>query len=287
MVQNEHSFNYDRIAKAISYILDHQQNQPNLDEIAAHICLSPFHFQRLFQEWVGTTPKKFLQFISLDQAKKILSNNKSSILSTSQELGLSSSSRLHEMFVKIEAMTPAEYKNQGQALTIWYSVQSSPFGPLIIASTAKGICQISFLEDNQDGLSILQKQFQKATYIQNSEQIHIDVLNIFNNSSSIKKPIHTHIKGTDFQLKVWEALLKIPFGNLQTYGHIAETINKPTASRAVGTAIGSNPLAYLIPCHRVIQATGLFGGYMWNPIRKTAIIGWEGVSNKVDKNETT
>lgn len=267
-------WNYTRIAKAIQFIIEQQSKQPSLDEIAAHVNLSPFYFQRLFQEWVGTTPKKFLQYINLSYAKKILKEN-TSILSTSEQLGLSSSSRLHELFVTIEAMTPAEYKNAGESLHISYSIQESPFGRIVIASTPKGICQISFFDHENEALEVLQHQFANANYTQQIENSHLEVLEIFNSSSQHQKPINVHLKGTNFQLKVWEALLKIPFGNLQTYGNIANTINQPTASRAVGTAIGSNPLAYLIPCHRVIQASGIIGGYMWNPIRKNAIIGWE------------
>jgi len=274
MERIEQSFDYNRVAKAIAFIIANQTKQPSLDEIAEHIHLSPFHFQRLFQDWVGTTPKKFLQYISLANAKKILHDN-TTIADVSYTLGLSSTSRLHELFVNIEAMTPAEYKNAGESLTISYSTHDSPFGKIVIASTAKGICQISFIEDESKALETLRTLFPKATYIEKEEPIHLDVLHIFDVSAKEKKTINVHLKGTDFQLKVWEALLQIPFGNLQTYGSIAKTINQPNASRAVGTAIGSNPLAYLIPCHRVIQASGIFGGYMWNPIRKTAIIGWE------------
>lgn len=285
MEVEENTLNYKRIARAIAYIKDNFTQQPSLDEIAAHIHLSPFHFQRLFQDWVGTTPKKFLQYISLSHAKEVLTQN-NSILSTSHSVGLSSSSRLHELFVNIEAMTPAEYKNEGKSLTIHYSIQDSPFGKIVIASTTKGICQISFLEEDEEYLSILNKQFPKATFIPKEEEIHKAVLNTFNLSSTQEKPIHIHLKGSDFQLKVWEALLKIPVGNLLSYGAIAKAIDQPNASRAVGTAIGSNPLAYLIPCHRVIQASGIMGGYRWNPIRKTAIIGWEAIQTNRAQNET-
>lgn len=283
MENPEGTYNYNRIAKAIQFIIDNQTSQPNLDKIAEHVHISPFHFQRIFQEWVGTTPKKFLEYISLTHAKHILAKN--SIQETTQTLGLSSTSRLHELFVKIEAMTPTEYKNEGESLLIHYSIHESPFGQVAVASTSKGICQISFLEESSNPLEVLKPRFPKATYILQEESIHQDALAIFNTSSTNRKPISVHLKGSSFQLKVWEALLKIPAGNLQTYGDIAKAINQPTASRAVGTAIGSNPLAYLIPCHRVIQASGVFGGYMWNPIRKTAIIGWEGASTNFINHE--
>lgn len=278
MENAEKSLNYNRIAKAIEFIIANQMKYPSLEEIAEQVHLSAFHFQRLFQEWAGTTPKKFLQYISLANAKKILAEN-NSIQSTANSLGLSSSSRLHELFVNIEAMTPAEYKNQGASLTIDYSIQNSPFGKILIASTAKGICQINFIDDHQDYTENLSRQFAQAHFMHKTVQIHLDVLAIFNASSTQIQPINVHIKGSDFQLKVWEALLKIPTGKLNTYGDIAKAIDQPSASRAVGTAIGSNPLAYLIPCHRVIQASGIIGGYMWDPIRKTAIIGWEGAIN--------
>jgi len=279
------SLNYTRIAKAITFIIDHHKQQPDLDDIAEHIHLSTFHFQRLFQEWAGTTPKKFLQYISLSHAKKILKHH-NSIADTVHTLGLSSSSRLHELFVKIESMTPAEYKNGGASLFIHYSIQESPFGQVIISSTAKGICQISFLEENENYKQKLTSLFPKATFIEQTEPIHQDVTKILNSANKNISPINIHLKGTPFQLKVWEALLKIPNGQLRSYGDIARSIQQPTASRAVGTAIGNNPLAYLIPCHRVIQASGIIGGYMWNPIRKTALIGWENAQTIRESDET-
>lgn len=281
---SEKSTNYNRIATAIKFIIDNQLHQPSLDEIANHINLSPFHFQRLFQEWAGTTPKKFLQYISLEHAKKTL-KQEPNLLSTSQTIGLSSPSRLHELFVKIEGMTPEEYKNEGYSLDINYSIQESLFGQVIIASTSKGICQINFLDEASSYLETLTSPFPQAKYTLKEEAIHLEVIKVLH-AIPINKPINIHIKGTSFQLKVWEALLKIPIGNLQSYGQIAKTINQPTASRAVGTAIGANPLAFLIPCHRVIQASGIIGGYMWNPIRKKAIIGWESANINGFENES-
>lgn len=276
MERSEQTVNYNRIAKAIEFIIANQANQPSLDDIANHVHLSAFHFQRLFQEWAGTSPKKFLQYISLSHAKKILAEAQN-LQTTAYALGLSSSSRLHDLFVKIEAMTPAEYKNGGASLRIYYSIQESPFGQILIASTAKGICQISFIDEKQDVALTLSNAFPKAQFINKIEQIHLEVLHIFNASGQQQQPIHVHLKGSTFQMKVWEALLKIPRGRLQTYGGIAQAINQPKASRAVGTAIGRNPLAYLIPCHRIIQASGIIGGYMWDPVRKAAIIGWENI----------
>ena len=269
---SQQHMNYERVAKAIAFIQTNFRQQPSLEEIAEHVHLSPFHFQRLFQEWAGTTPKKFLQYISLQHAKKILKESKSNEIA-SYNTGLSSSSRLHELFVKIDAMTPAEYKNGG--IVIYYSLHDTIFGTVCIASTSKGICHISFFDDESDALYSIQQHYPLAQIEQKEEPIHQNALDFFYNARQLSSPIHLHLRGTSFQLKVWEALLKIPAGNVKTYGEIAQDIGNPKSSRAVGTAIGNNPIAYLIPCHRVIQSSGLFGGYMWGSKRKTAIFGWE------------
>ncbi|WP_160068979.1 methylated-DNA--[protein]-cysteine S-methyltransferase [Sphingobacterium bovisgrunnientis] len=285
MEMSQDILNYNRIAKAIAFIQANFKQQPSLEEIAENVHLSPFHFQRLFQEWAGTTPKKFLQFISLQYAKKILQESKSTEEAT-YETGLSSSSRLHELFVNIESMTPAEFKNAGASLVIYYSTQTTPFGEICIASTQKGICHISFIDEQENPIQSLLQNFANAQIIHQEMSIHQEVIHFFTNTATLTSPLHLHLKGTPFQLKVWEALLKIPQGQLQTYGDIAQRIGNPKSSRAVGTAIGSNPIAFLIPCHRVIQTSGLFGGYMWGPIRKTAIIGWENAKINVSSDET-
>ncbi len=282
---SEKNLNYNRIAKAIAFIQVNFKKQPSLAEIATHVHLSPFHFQRLFQEWAGTTPKKFLQYISLQHAKQVLKESKSTDIAT-YDTGLSSTSRLHELFVKIEAMTPAEYKNGGSELFINYNTYETLFGSICIASTNKGICHIAFVEQDEEALESLIINFPNATFLHNDETDHQNVVDFFNNTKTHSSPLHLHLKGTPFQLKVWEALLKIPEGKLKTYGEIANSIGNPKSSRAVGTAIGSNPIAFLIPCHRVIQTSGLFGGYMWKPIRKTAIIGWEQAQINVENEET-
>lgn len=274
-MNDQEYINYNRIAEAIEYIQQNFTEQPTLEEIAEQIHLSPFHFQRLFKEWAGVSPKKFLQFISVQHAKKILNNSQSTLFDTAHQTGLSGTGRLHDLFVKIEGMTPGEYKNKGENLTINYSFRESLFGKILIASTLKGICYMGFTDDENNTFSELEKHFPKATYIQQTDEIQHSALRIYTHDWSKISCVKLHLKGTDFQLKVWEALLKIPIGNLSSYGDIAKCINKPKASRAVGTAIGSNPIAFLIPCHRVIQSTGLIGGYMWGSTRKTAIIGWE------------
>jgi len=275
-MNTQETINYNRIAEAIDYIKANFKEQPNLDEVAEKVHLSPFHFQRLFSEWAGTSPKKFLQYTSIEHAKKILKENRATVSETAYETGLSGTSRLHDLFVNIEGMTPAEYKNGGKNLEIKYSFAESPFGNIIVASTQKGVCFMAFAEDETIGFVDLKNKFPNASFTRKLDLVQQNALFIFQNDWSKLSEIKLHLKGTDFQLKVWETLLKIPMGQLSTYGSIAQQIEKPNASRAVGTAIGSNPVAFLIPCHRVIQSSGIFGGYMWGNTRKTAIIGWEG-----------
>ncbi|MDA3615384.1 methylated-DNA--[protein]-cysteine S-methyltransferase [Polluticaenibacter yanchengensis] len=270
------SINYSRIAEAIDYIKQNFRDQPNIDAIAEKIHLSPSHFKRLFSDWAGTSPKKFLQYISVEHAKKILKEEQATLFDTAFETGLSSTSRLHDLFVNIEGMTPAEYKNGGKHLHINYSFAESPFGSLIVAATPKGVCYMAFEDDETKALEQLAARFPNAAFQQKLDLFQQNALFIFQNDWSRLSEIKLHLKGTGFQLKVWESLLKIPIGKLSTYGNIAAQIGNQNASRAVGTAIKSNPVAFLIPCHRVIQSTGGFGGYMWGATRKTAIIGWEG-----------
>ena len=264
---------YERIKKAIEFIRSNFQQQPDLDAVAKEVYLSPFHFQRLFKEWAGVSPKKFLQYISLQHAKKLLHQH--TVSDTAFETGLSGSSRLHDLFISIEGMTPGEYKNGGEQLQINYSFAETPFGNIIVASTTKGICHLAFADDEKDTLQQLQSQFPNARFKQVVDTIQQNALFIFTQDWKDLSKIKLHLKGTPFQIKVWEALLKIPMGDVSTYSGIANTIKNPNASRAVGTAIGDNPVAFLIPCHRVIRSTGDFGQYHWGSIRKTAIIGWE------------
>ncbi|HEX6171568.1 MAG TPA: methylated-DNA--[protein]-cysteine S-methyltransferase [Chitinophagaceae bacterium] len=264
---------YERIKKAIEFIQSNFQQQPDLDTVAKEVYLSPFHFQRLFKGWAGVSPKKFLQYISLQHAKKLLQQH--TISDAAYETGLSGSSRLHDLFVSIEGMTPGEFKNGGEQLQINYSFAETPFGNIIVASTAKGICHLAFADDEKAALQQLQLQFPKATFRQVVDTIQQNALFIFTQDWKDLSKIKLHLKGTPFQIKVWEALLKIPMGDVSTYSGVANTINNPNASRAVGTAIGDNPVAFLIPCHRVIRSTGDFGQYHWGSIRKTAMIGWE------------
>ncbi|KUJ58354.1 bifunctional helix-turn-helix domain-containing protein/methylated-DNA--[protein]-cysteine S-methyltransferase [Chryseobacterium aquaticum] len=270
---------YQRIAKAIEYIQSNFKLQPNLDEVAEKVNLSPAHFQKIFTDWAGTSPKKFLQFISLEHAKSLLKEEKATLFDAALETGLSSTSRLHDLFVNIEGMSPAEYKNGGKNLNINYSFSESPFGEIMTASTEKGVCYMVFAQNKENALRDLVNKFPNASFFETKDEFQINALSIFHKDWTELNTIKLHLKGTDFQLKVWESLLTIPLGKLSTYGKLAEKIGSAKASRAVGTAIGSNPVAFLIPCHRVIQSTGKIGGYMWGSDRKQMMIGWE--SSKV------
>jgi AraC family transcriptional regulator of adaptative response/methylated-DNA-[protein]-cysteine methyltransferase len=269
--------NYDRIAKAIDFIRQNFRQQPSLEDIAASVHLSPFHFQRLFTEWAGVSPKQFVQFLSIDYAKKLLNQSSMNLADATLETGLSSPGRLHDLFVQIEGMSQGEYKNGGAALTIDYQFATTPFGTVLVASTHRGICAMHFADNREESLQLIKDQFPNAAFLEQEDSFHQQALSFFKRDQSNPTSIKLHIKGTPFQLKVWQMLLSIPEGRLSTYGTIAEQIEHPKAYRAVGTAIGQNPVSFLIPCHRVIQSSGALGGYMWGLTRKIAIIGWEGL----------
>lgn len=275
-MESQLSLDYLRIAEAITYIKYNFKDQPRLEDIAKKVGLSPAHFQRLFTNWAGVSPKKFLQYTTIEYAKKILNEYQSSLFDTAHEIGLSGTSRLYDLFINIEGMTPGEYKNGGKNLSINYNFSESPFGKIIIASTSKGVCYIAFVDGGEQiALETLKDKFPNAKYRQMQDIMQQNALSIFTQDWSKLHQVKLHLKGSDFQLKVWETLLKIPFGKLASYQNIASLLDKPTASRAVGTAIGGNPVAILIPCHRIIRSTGELGGYHWGLARKTAIIGWE------------
>lgn len=285
-MESQEALNYRRVAKAIEYIRTHTRQQPGLEEVADHVGLSPAHFQRLFSEWAGVSPKKFLQYLTLQDAKQNLrSGSGPSLFDTAIETGLSSSSRLHDLFVSIEGMTPAEYKNGGSGLEINFEQAATPFGSVLVASTDKGVCFLGFMEDwgdlalsleDSQAMKDLDRLFPNAQYTRQTDAFQQQVLSIFRQDWTEIPEIKLHLKGTDFQLKVWECLLKIPMGATSTYGAVAEKIGASSkASRAVGTAVGSNPVSFLIPCHRVIRGDGGIGGYHWGTTRKRAILGWE------------
>ncbi len=267
---------YERIAEAISFIVDRVNRQPHLPEIADHLHLSPFHFQRLFCRWTGVTPKRFLQVLTVERAKILLDRCKP-LLEVSDSLGLSSSSRLYDHFVCLEAVTPGEYKMAGKGLTIEYAVQDSPFGKVFIATTDRGICNLSFLEASNidEPLSHLYKRWPHAMVIENKQRTQSIVEVIFGKEKSLDRPLSLYVSGTNFQINVWKALLQISPGMVASYSHVAKAVGRPGAARAVGQAVGANPVAFLIPCHRVIRESGELGGYRWGDVRKHAIHAWE------------
>ncbi|GAB3814910.1 bifunctional transcriptional activator/DNA repair enzyme AdaA [Pontibacter rugosus] len=266
---------YETIEAALAYIREHARQQPELEQIAAHVHMSPHHFQRVFTAWAGVSPKKFLQYLTLYHAKRILAQS-ASVLEAAHSTGLSGSSRLHDLFISIEGTTPGEFKKQGEALLICYSFGRCQFGNYLIASTDKGICYLHFYQDEHEAVQDLQATWPKASLKAERTVQHQLVEAFWQKSlSPTAAIIRLHLRGTPFQLKVWEALLRIPEAHLSTYGQLAQDIQQPNASRAVGTAIGSNPVAFLIPCHRVIRSVGGIGEYRWGSARKMAMIGWE------------
>ena len=267
---------YERIAKAISYLSDRASDQPSLQDIAAHVHLSPFHFQRLFCRWAGTTPKRFLQAITLERGKLLLDKS-GSLLDVSDALGLSGSSRLHDHFIHLEAVTPGEYKNKGKGLLIAHGVHPSPFGNIFAASTERGVCRVSFMENDsaEAQLSDLQKTWPLASFVNNAVTTRTIVEAMSGAIAAPEQPLSLHVAGTNFQIAVWRALLKIPSGTVVSYKQVAAALGRPQSSRAVGNAIGANPAAFLIPCHRVIRQSGATGGYRWGRTRKQMIQLWE------------
>lgn len=265
---------YERMAKAIAFIRQHYLEQPDLGTIAQHVNLSEYHFQRLFTQWAGISPKRFSQYLTLDYAKSKISET-NSLLELTLETGLSSPGRLHDLFVTLEAMSPGEYKAAGAGLTIRYGIHDTPFGAGLIAITDRGICNLHFLDETNRKLAEqqLQTEWPNATIVYEQQATEDICTQIFQTPN--QSPLTLHIKGTNFQIQVWQALLKIPFGGLTTYQGLAKSIGKPTAARAIGNAVGRNPVGYLIPCHRVIRGSGELGGYRWGLDRKTALLGWE------------
>lgn len=268
---------YARIEKAIAYLVGHVNEQPSLEDIAAQLHLSPFHFQRLFYQWAGTTPKRFLQVLTLERGKQLLQQSRS-VLNVAHEIGLSGSSRLHDHFVQLEAVTPGEFKQKGLGMQIGYGVHATPFGPLLLAMTARGICRASFVDFSSlaQELTALQQDWPLSSLQQDQALTAAVVGRLFPvQQQSLHKPFCLHVSGTNFQLAVWRALLKIPSGTVVSYSELANTLGCPKSSRAVANAVAANPLAWLIPCHRVIRESGALGGYRWGVPKKQLIQTWE------------
>jgi AraC family transcriptional regulator of adaptative response/methylated-DNA-[protein]-cysteine methyltransferase len=272
---------YDRIAEAIVFITRHVSSQPTLEQVATHLHLSPFHFQRLFSRWTGVTPKRYLQILTVERAKQLLAESRS-LLDTSDMVGLSSSSRLYDHFIHLEAVTPGEYKQRGKDLTIDYAVHPSPFGNIFIARTSRGICKLCFLDYSNidEHLAELRNNWPLAVIQENFRGTLSVVDAMFNHRQNPDRPLSLFVSGTNFQINVWKALLQIPPGAVVSYAQVANALGKPRAARAVGTAIGANPVAFLIPCHRVIQKSGKLGGYHWGETRLHAIHAWETAREK-------
>lgn len=271
---------YELIAKAINFIRQNHLNQPDLATIAKHVNFSEYHFQRLFTSWAGISPKRFLQYLTVEYAKSKIAETKS-LLDLTTDVGLSSPGRLHDLFVKLEAMSPGEFKSKGMGLQIWYGVHETPFGKCLIATTSRGICNLHFLDSTgaETAEYALRREWENAEIICDQQRIQEIGDRIFATGLTPNKPLVLFVKGTNFQIQVWRALLNIPFGEIVTYQSLAAAIGRPTAARAVGNALGSNPVGYLIPCHRVIRESGELGGYRWGWERKIALIGWEASQN--------
>lgn len=285
---------YDRIARAIEFIAARVGEQPSLERVAGEIGLSPHHLQRLFTRWVGVSPKKFLQYLTLSRAKVCLEENRS-VLDAAYEAGLSGPGRLHDLFVAHEAVTPGEYKRRGEGLTIEYGWSLSPFGDCLIFAAPRGICGLAFAQPGgrrdkarTEAFADMRQRWPRARLVENTARIEALAARIFGPHRDAE-PVPLVLYGSPFQIKVWEALLRIPPGALVTYDAVARRVGMPSAARAVGNAVGANPISYLIPCHRVIRKTAAggdynwVGGYYWGPTRKLAMLGWEGVQADTDR----
>lgn len=277
MIEN---INYIRIEKAIRYLVENFKQQPTLDELAQYIGVSPFHFQRIFTEWAGVSPKKFLELLTIEALKREIQDT-SNLIEAAEKVGLSAQSRVYDLFVKIEAVTPQEYKSKGAGLSFEYGFSTTPFGECFIASTSRGVCEIQFSDSDRSTLiNGIKHEWSNAQFIQNDEMAKGIADKIFSPYVE-NKSLTLWLKGTPFQIKVWKALLEIPFGSVISYSQIATTIGNAQSTLAVRRAIANNPVGYVIPCHRVIRNTGIIGDYHWKKERKAIIIGWEKANNTV------
>ncbi|MDV3002953.1 MAG: Bifunctional transcriptional activator/DNA repair enzyme Ada (plasmid) [Chroococcopsis gigantea SAG 12.99] len=269
--------NYNRIARAIKFMREHHLNHPTLETVARYTGLSESHFQRLFTRWADISPKRFSQYLTLEYAKSNITRT-NNLLALSLDVGLSGPGRLHDLFVNLEAMSPGEYKRGGAGLEIHYGIHETPFGDALLAITPRGICNLHFLScsDERAAEQILRRSWPNAEIRYTPSLTRQLNERIFNAARfEEQKPLTLSLKGTNFQIQVWRALLKVPFGGITTYSTIGEMIGRPLAARAVGNAVANNPIGYLIPCHRVILESGELGGYCWSSERKAAILGWE------------
>ncbi|HXC25231.1 MAG TPA: methylated-DNA--[protein]-cysteine S-methyltransferase [Gemmatimonadaceae bacterium] len=266
---------YERIEQIIRYLDTRYREQPTLKDLARVAGLSEFHFHRLFARWAGTTPKNFLKALTAEHAKQLLLESKD-LLSVSLDTGLSGPSRLHDLMIAVEGVTPGEFKTEGRGVTIQYGIHPTPFGPCLLAATPRGVCHLSFMEtpDAHESITDLQERWPQAT-IERSQHGTASIVARMFNKGGTPTPVSLLLAGTPFQLKVWKALLAIPDGHLVSYSAVASAVGHPGAARAVGSAVGKNPIAVLIPCHRVIRETGVVGDYHWGTMRKKALLAWE------------
>jgi len=284
MLQDKSPYDYALVAEAIRYLETHFRSQPTLEELAAALHISPFHLQRVFTRWAGISPKRFLQFLTADYAKTLLGASHS-VLDATYSTGLSSPGRLHDLMVTLEAVTPGEYKSQGDGLTIRVGRHATPFGDCLLATTPRGIVALNFVDDGpawETALAALRRRWPGARIVLDPAATAPLAAAVFATDARRQTPLHLLVKGTNFQVKVWEALLHIPAGAVCTYGDVARAIEQSRAVRAVGGAVGANAIAYLIPCHRVIRQGGIVSDYAWGATRKRALLGWEAAA--LDKN---
>ena len=281
---------YERVANVIRFLDRHHTEQPDLNQLASAAGLSPFHFHRLFSAWAGVTPKDFLQCLTLEHVKHLLRNG-DNVFAAALNAGLSGPGRLHDLCVTLEAASPGEMKNGGAGMQIEYGFAETPFGQALIAETKRGICHLSFVDGHgrSSARNLLTSHWSNAKLNRNDARIAELSAKIFTQvRDGVSRPtLRAFVRGTPFQLRVWRALLRVPSGSLTTYGRLAQAIGQSQAARAVGSAVGANPIAFIIPCHRVIRETGALGNYHWDPIRKRAIVGWELLSpNSIGGEET-
>jgi len=270
----EQSAEYARIERAIAYLVENQRRQPSLDDVARAIGLSPSHAQRLFQRWAGVSPKRFLQFLNARDAFRLLSENRP-VLATAYDLGLSGGSRLHDLMIAVEAVSPGEVQRAGEGLELRWGIHPTPYGDALFAASPRGLCHLAFIgEDHDEALADVRARWPAAS-LKRDQDATAQLAGAVFATDGDRPPLPLHLRGTNFQLKVWHALLSVPPGRLTTYAEIAQAIGAPTANRAVGAAVGRNPIAYVVPCHRVIRGTGAIGDYHWGACRKHAILARE------------
>lgn len=269
---------YGKVEKAIYYIEEHADQQPGLEEVSAHVGLSPYHFQRIFKKWTGVSPKRFLQFLTVENAKQLLDQS-ASVLETSYDVGLSGSGRLHDLFVSVEAVTPGQFKSGGSGVKLEYGFHQTPFGRAVIAMAKDGLTDLKFVDEEDESKAVheLEKKWPAADITENRGATGKIARRIFGGleRSAEGSPIKLWLRGTNFQIKVWQALLRIPEGTIVSYSDVARSIGRPEAVRAAANAVGSNPIAWLIPCHRVLRSSGAIGGYGGGIARKKIMLARE------------